>query len=99
MLMQVELEVGESKILRVNTPDDAAPVNITVTTLDANHCPGSAMFLFEGYFGRILYTGDFRLVIRYEGVHKFGGILVDLFMQLNVNNTSKRLNLGSVPVC
>ena len=35
-------------------------VTITVTTIDANHCPGSAMFLFEGYFGRILYTGDFR---------------------------------------
>lgn len=33
---------------------------VTVTPFDANHCPGSAMFLFEGQFGRILYTGDFR---------------------------------------
>ena len=33
---------------------------ITVTVFDANHCPGAAMFLFEGFFGSVLYTGDFR---------------------------------------
>lgn len=26
----------------------------------ANHIPGSSMFLFRGYMGTILHTGDFR---------------------------------------
>lgn len=31
-----------------------------VTLIDANHVPGSVMILVKGYFGNILYTGDFR---------------------------------------
>ena len=38
------------------------PLTVCVTAIDANHCPGAAMFIFEGYFGKILYTGDFRYV-------------------------------------
>ena len=37
--------------------------SFTVTVLDANHSMGSVMFLFEGDFGRILYTGNFRFLI------------------------------------
>ncbi|XP_042322124.1 5' exonuclease Apollo [Sceloporus undulatus] len=51
------LEVGESHVLAL---DDIGKETMTVTLIDANHCPGSVMFLFEGYFGVILYTGDFR---------------------------------------
>ncbi|KAM6981971.1 5' exonuclease Apollo [Tautogolabrus adspersus] len=51
------LELGEPHMLPL---DDISKERLTVTLIDANHCPGSVMFLFEGYFGTILYTGDFR---------------------------------------
>uniref|UniRef100_A0A3P8TYA3 5' exonuclease Apollo n=1 Tax=Amphiprion percula TaxID=161767 RepID=A0A3P8TYA3_AMPPE len=51
------LELGDPHLLPL---DDIGKERLTVTLIDANHCPGSVMFLFEGYFGSILYTGDFR---------------------------------------
>ncbi|KAG1328142.1 5' exonuclease Apollo [Cocos nucifera] len=51
----VEIEVGKSVV--IDDPDGT----FSVTAFDANHCPGAAMFLFEGEFGSILHTGDCRL--------------------------------------
>ena len=48
-------------VLKYNIPTRIQD-SFTVTMLDSNHCMGSAMFLFEGTFGRILYTGNFRFV-------------------------------------
>jgi len=47
--------VNESHVVKYGYDE-----TVTVTPIDANHCPGAAMYLFEGHFGRILYTGDFR---------------------------------------
>uniref|UniRef100_A0A8D2DQH4 5' exonuclease Apollo n=1 Tax=Sciurus vulgaris TaxID=55149 RepID=A0A8D2DQH4_SCIVU len=52
------LEIGESHVLPL---DEIGRETMTVTLIDANHCPGSVMFLFEGYFGTILYTGLYSL--------------------------------------
>ncbi|XP_048741970.2 5' exonuclease Apollo-like [Ostrea edulis] len=51
------LETGCSHVMYV---DSDQVEQMSVTVIDAHHCPGSVMYLFEGYFGKILYTGDFR---------------------------------------
>eukprot|EP00794_Sanderia_malayensis_P007558 gene7558-8395_t len=52
------LEIGVPRIIYDADENDS----FIVTMFDANHCPGSVMFLFEGKFGRIFYTADFRCV-------------------------------------
>lgn len=56
---------------------------MTVTVIDANHCPGAVMFLFEGYFGTILHTGDFRFhlpMIEDPPLNKYEGKIDVLYL-------------------
>jgi len=53
----VELEIDQTIAIFL---DPQKHVSINVTAIDANHCAGSVMLLFEGYFGFVLCTGDFR---------------------------------------
>ncbi|NXL56205.1 DCR1B exonuclease, partial [Chordeiles acutipennis] len=69
------LEVGQSHVVGEE---------VTVTLLDSNHCPGSVMFLFEGAFGTILYTGDFRYASSMRGEPALRGRRID---RLYLDNT------------
>jgi DNA cross-link repair 1A protein len=48
--------------LPLNTPTviESQGKPITVTLMNANHCPGAVMFLFENAKEKILHVGDFR---------------------------------------
>ncbi|XP_046437759.1 protein artemis-like [Daphnia pulex] len=41
--------------------DNSSKIGFCVTSIPSGHCPGSVMFLYEGPFGTVLYTGDFRI--------------------------------------
>ncbi|KAG6891134.1 hypothetical protein C0992_010429 [Termitomyces sp. T32_za158] len=57
------IPVFHQEILPLHTPtryELSHKESVTITSLDANHCPGAVMFLIEGPQGAILHTGDFR---------------------------------------
>lgn len=81
------LEAGCSHILYV---DSDQIEQMSVTVIDAHHCPGSVMFLFEGYFGKILYTGDFRFDSEMKDDPMMGNLLhADTLYLDNTYNSPK----------
>lgn len=82
------LELGEPHLLPL---DDIGKETMTVTLINANHCPGAVMFLFEGYFGSILYTGDFRytpFMLREPGLRT--NTTIDVLYLDNTNSNPNR---------
>ena len=77
----VGLPLDEPVIIKL---DEQGQQTMSVTLVDANHCPGSVMFIFEGYFGKILYTGDFRYC---ERLTTHSAILEKRFDVLYLDNT------------
>jgi len=43
------------------SPEVAAEEFVEVTVCPSHHCPGSCLLMFEGYFGKYVYTGDIRI--------------------------------------
>jgi len=43
------------------TLDAEDRVSVQVRMIDAHHCLGSVIFVVDGFFGRAVYTGDFRV--------------------------------------
>ncbi|BEI95442.1 hypothetical protein CcaverHIS631_0103910 [Cutaneotrichosporon cavernicola] len=53
------LQPGETKVVYI-------PDAVSITLLDANHCPGSSMFLVQNSTNAILHTGDVRADITFR---------------------------------
>ncbi|CAG9313598.1 DCLRE1B_1 [Blepharisma stoltei] len=53
------LEIGETHWVPLNTQKSKG---VNVTFIDANHCIGAVMILFQGEMGTVLHTGDFRYI-------------------------------------
>ncbi|KAK6340231.1 hypothetical protein TWF730_001996 [Orbilia blumenaviensis] len=71
--------------LPLETPTDielCPGYTIRVTLFDANHCPGSTMFLVEGNGKAILYTGDIRAELWWVEKLKRNPILLPYFRRI-----------------
>ncbi|KAK9458825.1 DNA repair metallo-beta-lactamase-domain-containing protein [Lipomyces oligophaga] len=55
-----QLNVSSDSVVKLPTDRTTDLGAFKVTLIDANHCPGSVLFLFDAGTTRILHTGDFR---------------------------------------
>uniref|UniRef100_A0A2C9JPP3 DNA cross-link repair 1A protein n=1 Tax=Biomphalaria glabrata TaxID=6526 RepID=A0A2C9JPP3_BIOGL len=66
-LVQKRLGVDEKWINRLPLWQPCQVAGVTLTFMEANHCPGAVIILFELQDGRkILHTGDFRASVEME---------------------------------
>ncbi|KAL7142239.1 hypothetical protein ABFS83_08G110700 [Erythranthe nasuta] len=86
------LDIGSWFSLSFTSPSSGSPTTIYVKAIDAQHCPGSVMYLFRGDFGCMLFTGDFRWEVTGSGVENRRAMLLDALKNetldtLHVDNT------------
>lgn len=61
LLVQLKAGVGREKVRALPVGERVEVEGVGVTLVDANHCPGAVMILFEPPNGEVVFhTGDFR---------------------------------------
>ncbi|XP_075503235.1 uncharacterized protein LOC142540759 [Primulina tabacum] len=71
------LDIGCWDTLSLISPSSGSPATVYVKAIDAEHCPGSVMYLFRGEFGCMLHTGDFRWEKSVVGANNGRTMLLD----------------------
>ncbi|WVQ80268.1 hypothetical protein IAT38_002373 [Cryptococcus sp. DSM 104549] len=56
----VTIPIGGSQVFELGYDKDGKAQRVKITLLDANHCPGSTMFLITSDTKSVLHTGDIR---------------------------------------
>ncbi|ELT87607.1 hypothetical protein CAPTEDRAFT_226585 [Capitella teleta] len=76
-LVERKLGVASKRVRKLEMNTLYVIEGVEVTLLDANHCPGSVLFLFRLENGRsILHTGDFRANVDMESYPALQGVKI-----------------------
>lgn len=84
------LPYGQPKVFTLGYESEK-PQEITITLLDANHCPGSTMFLITSDKKAVLHTGDVRADTRFIDSLKRNPILQEFLAPASVYQKAKSL--------
>ncbi|XP_047968416.1 5' exonuclease Apollo-like [Salvia hispanica] len=71
------VEIGTWHSLSLTSPSSRSIVEFLFKAIDAQHCPGSVMYLFRGESGCTLHTGDFRWESNSLGTENGRAVLLD----------------------
>ncbi|XP_058834222.1 DNA cross-link repair 1A protein-like [Topomyia yanbarensis] len=78
-LVKTFINVSEEFYIVLNLHEPCIIDDVKVTALDANHCPGAIMLLFQLPSGtNILHTGDFRASPDMEEYPEFWNLAIDI---------------------